>query len=236
MPEKVDIAPVIMRHKRGGMPKSSPTLDRVDALMADGADRAKIAAELGVSDATAKQYMSKARVRAGTAKKHVYVRGTLAERLAALTVDAPEPKHMPGIGPCRVWIGHVGKWGKSTIHDPHGEIGPKNKKYRVYQAAYRLAHPETGDADIRLMHRCDDARCIRLEHLRPGTQLENMRDAIDKGRHVSVARSVLTADHVREIRRRFDAGEKSTDIARSMGLPADAVWRAATRKSWSRVA
>lgn len=34
-----------------------------------------------------------------------------------------------------------------------------------------------------IMHTCDNRRCVNPKHLRITTQLENVRDAINKGRH-----------------------------------------------------
>jgi hypothetical protein len=52
-------------------------------------------------------------------------------------------------------------------------------------------------------HKCDNKRCIRLDHLEPGTHADNMRDASERGRLAVGEQSAtarLTAAQVMEIR------------------------------------
>lgn len=55
----------------------------------------------------------------------------------------------------------------------------------------------------RLMHTCDNPGCVRLSHLKEGTQAENMADMIAKGRQLKgeqVASAKLTDQQVEYIR------------------------------------
>lgn len=59
-----------------------------------------------------------------------------------------------------------------------------------------------------IIHSCDNRKCVNMEHLRDGTQYENIHDMIDKGRRViayaennGVAK--LTYQQAQEIRERF---------------------------------
>jgi hypothetical protein len=54
-----------------------------------------------------------------------------------------------------------------------------------------------------VMHKCDNPRCVNIEHLRLGTQKENVQDSIDKRRWSMNDRhkwSKLSVQDVREIR------------------------------------
>lgn len=53
---------------------------------------------------------------------------------------------------------------------------------KVHRIAYELAHgPIPGGMVV--LHRCDNTRCVRPEHLRAGRQRDNVIDMHVKGRH-----------------------------------------------------
>ena len=56
-----------------------------------------------------------------------------------------------------------------------------------------------------LRHKCDNSKCINIEHLELGTHTDNMRDIWDRGRSTHVgennSNAKLTSDQVDEIRR-----------------------------------
>jgi hypothetical protein len=81
-------------------------------------------------------------------------------------------------GDCWLWTGQVNNQGYGRL-----DVYRQNRRYRIL--AHRLAFfLETGeDIDGRLIrHSCDTPRCCRGDHLLSGTQLENMRDALARGR------------------------------------------------------
>jgi len=56
---------------------------------------------------------------------------------------------------------------------------------RIRVLAHRFAYELTTAEDLRgrmLLHSCDNPPCCNPAHLRPGTQSDNMRDALAKGR------------------------------------------------------
>ena len=91
-----------------------------------------------------------------------------------------------------------------------------------------------------LCHRCDNRKCVRPDHLFPGTQADNIRDAVLKGRMAAGekhGRARLSDAQVAEIRRQHANGAASyTDIARKFGIDDSYVWALVKRKARTRVA
>lgn len=171
------------------LPPKAPEAYRLAAE--EGLTDEQIAERLDITPQVAKQYRSKGKVAAGQGRPTRYKRGTLAERIEANT-DRNGPVH-PVLGtPCWNWLAS-GCHGYGTIRDSGAELGPKNVTYRVHRAAFMLATGERlelyqGSAGIVIRHRCDNKRCVNPDHLEAGTQLENIHDAIDRGRFTSEGR------------------------------------------------
>lgn len=82
----------------------------------------------------------------------------------------------PGHGPrgeCWHWTGRVDGRG-------YGEI----KIFGRYKKAHRVALYGTSvmQHDLFACHECDNPRCVRPDHLFPGTSMDNVRDMHAKGR------------------------------------------------------
>lgn len=79
---------------------------------------------------------------------------------------------------CWIWIGECNNKGYGRFNLWHD-----NRRTRIM--AHRLVLKLTGialdDAAV-VMHECDNPPCVNPTHLRIGTQLENIRDALAKGR------------------------------------------------------
>lgn len=65
----------------------------------------------------------------------------------------------------------------------------------VYAEANGLDEAAMGGA---VMHTCDNARCISIRHLVFGTQGDNVRDMVAKGRNYTC--EALTIEQIREVR------------------------------------
>jgi hypothetical protein len=74
-----------------------------------------------------------------------------------------------------------------------------------------------------VLHKCDTSSCCNPEHLFTGTQKDNMRDMIEKGRRANFQGSrhgmaKLDEKAVGEIRRRRAAGESTRALAVEYGV------------------
>ena len=95
-------------------------------------------------------------------------------------------------GDCWMWTGE-----KQSGPRPYGYIrlrwhGPRLMAHRV---SFEMAHGPIPVGKV-VMHLCSEPRCVRPDHLRAGTQAENIGDAWAKGR----MRRKLTPATVRQLR------------------------------------
>jgi hypothetical protein len=89
-------------------------------------------------------------------------------------------------------------------------------------------------------HNCpggDNKACVRPSHMFLGTNLDNMRDAKNKGQILKGEthhKAKLTEDQVREIRRLCDEGQTTyTALANKYGVNPSAISNIYKRKSWA---
>lgn len=70
--------------------------------------------------------------------------------------------------------------------DGYGDFSVGSKANYKNVAAHRVAYELTYGPipeGLSVLHHCDNPACPRPDHLFTGTQLDNMRDMIAKGRH-----------------------------------------------------
>jgi hypothetical protein len=93
---------------------------------------------------------------------------------------------------CWNWTGAIDQYG-------YGNVKRVGKNFRAHRLAYeKLVGPIPNGAFI--LHSCDNPACCNPDHLRPGSQKDNIRDAIKRGRFVA-PRQKLTLAQVDEIRK-----------------------------------
>lgn len=82
------------------------------------------------------------------------------------------------VGPCpRMFVG------KSGTKKGYGNFkSPTSGSKLAHRVAYRL-YKGSIDPDLDVLHSCDIRRCVTEEHLRQGTNLENVQDALDRDRY-----------------------------------------------------
>ena len=75
---------------------------------------------------------------------------------------------------CWIWTGAKNQYG-------YGILTHNYKNYRAHRFAWLQAGLPLADEQV-LMHECDNRACINVEHLRAGTQQENIDDMRAKHR------------------------------------------------------
>lgn len=122
---------------------------------------------------------------------------------------------------CWLWVG-------GTYHrQGYGEIWIAG---RNTQLAHRIAYELTYGSipkDLKVLHKCDNPPCVNPSHLFLGTQADNVRDCISKGRAVFPspglgtlnANAVLTQTDVNQIRDKYKTGQYlQKELAREYGM------------------
>lgn len=123
-----------------------------------------------------------------------------------------------------------------------------------HRKAYCIANNLTL-ADIKgkvVRHKCDNPRCKNGEHLLIGSASDNMKDAVNRGRHSNnlrnhaqtanrrrgeeQANAVLTEEIVLDIRKRCREKQTQVSVAKLYGIRQTDVSRIVNYKAWSHVA
>lgn len=116
-------------------------------------------------------------------------------------------KTHPSESGCLEWAAQV------TAHG-YGRVAWHGKKRLAHRVAMYLHGGLSDlDADICVLHKCDNRLCCNPQHLFVGTKQDNTQDAMYKGRHVvpkgkgeTSGNAKLTNAEAVEIRKRYFAG------------------------------
>lgn len=76
--------------------------------------------------------------------------------------------------PCWVWMG-------TKNEDGYGQFTVDLQQRLAHRVSVAL-HQGSVDYNQVVLHACDNPSCVRPSHLSPGSQSENMRDMVAKGR------------------------------------------------------
>jgi hypothetical protein len=140
---------------------------------------------------------------------------------------------------CWPWLGRRKEWGYGmfTIH------GRNTTAHRVAWWMHTGVWP--GEKKVRHVV-CDNPPCCNPAHLAEGTDADNVRDMMEKGRNRSHGElpslrgegnpsAKLTESDVREILVRFDAGEAGAALAEEKGVCKDTAYRILRGERWKHV-
>lgn len=134
-------------------------------------------------------------------------------------------------GECWVWIG-------STTYNGYGEIHWRGKTKRANRISWELHFGEIPHG-MRVLHSCDNRRCVRPDHLFIGTDMDNTRDMQRKGRAPLgelQSSTKLTGEQVAEIRRRYGLGfDTYGSLAIDFGVAKSTVSDVIKARTWSHL-
>lgn len=87
----------------------------------------------------------------------------------------------------------------SIDKDGYSQVSIGGKNYRAHRLVYKAFICDPGD--LLVIHSCDNRRCIKPKHLSHGTQKNNIKDMINKGRRADTTgmHRALTAEMIADI-------------------------------------
>ena len=132
---------------------------------------------------------------------------------------------------CIEWVG-------SSDAKGYGQLRIRGKLVKAHRyAVERVKGPIP--AGMVVMHACDNPKCVNIEHLLVGSQMDNVRDMDAKGQRinnqakgVANGNSKITENDVREIR---SDGRRQVDIAAAYGITQTVVSKIKLRQAWRHV-
>ena len=100
-----------------------------------------------------------------------------------------------------------GCWEYTGYILPNGyaEISFRSHQTRVHRLVYRIVKGEIPEGK-HVCHTCDNTICFNPDHLEPGTQQENIRQSVDRGRHHETVKTHCPAGHAYAEHARFERG------------------------------
>lgn len=140
-------------------------------------------------------------------------------------------------GDCWEWMGLKDKDGYGIFHLSLPQNGKREK--RAHRASLILSGIPI-PAGLCALHKCDNRACVRPDHLYVGTPAQNNSDCIQRGRAKwnygeECGHSKLTAEDVREIRRRVSDGEVQRRVAEDFKVGYKAINKIVKNQRWTHV-
>jgi hypothetical protein len=174
----------------------------------------------------------------------------------------PIPAHRPELGHCWPWTASSNGKGYGTFSVRKAATGQWGSEY-AHRVAFEATYGPLSAGECAL-HRCDNRRCSRPDHLFKGSKGDNNRDMTEKGRNVLQTRpelvltgtrrfhaahpeardgtrngrARLTETNVPIIRARYGDGMNGVrlvDLANEYGVTIQSIWAAIKRKTWPHV-
>ncbi len=134
-------------------------------------------------------------------------------------------------------------WTAATLQSGgYGVVSFRHAPYRAHRVAWELANGREIPFGLHVLHSCDNPPCCNPAHLRIGTNTENIRDRMERGRSKGGApfgernsRSKLTDTDVIAIRASAQAGSTIGELSESYNVTRQAIWLIVTRKNWRHI-
>lgn len=127
----------------------------------------------------------------------------------------------PSIDVCWDWMASIGTSG-------YGSLRFSGQTYYAHRLAWEYTFGPVPHGQ-RVLHHCDNRKCINPDHLFLGSGADNSLDMFSKARH---PRQILTVETARQLRARANKGESRSLLAQEFGVRECTVYDVANGRSW----
>lgn len=124
-------------------------------------------------------------------------------------------------------------------HDGYGQFSLNKGKCLAHRLAYIIKY---GYTDLQICHSCDNPPCCNPKHLFAGSNQDNIRDLVRKGRHSSLmnfgeagSNAVLTEAKIKEIRSKHALGCTQATLATEYNVHKVTIFKVVNRKTWKHI-
>lgn len=136
---------------------------------------------------------------------------------------------------CWIWKGGVSDngWGQK-----YGYMLHEGKRYYTHRISYQLTHVDEDISNLCICHTCDNPKCVNPSHLWKGTDLDNARDKVQKGRQQDMSneanpKSKLNKAIVQNIRFKYSSGNYTQkELAEEYGVVSANISLIVRNKIW----
>ena len=86
------------------------------------------------------------------------------------------------------------EWNASKNHSGYGQFRYDGKVMLAHRASYIIFSGDIPEGN-HILHSCDNPACVNPEHLRPGTDADNVADKMSRNRHAAQSRTHCKNGH-----------------------------------------
>lgn len=125
------------------------------------------------------------------------------------------------------------EWTAARDKDGYGFFSKEGKQLKAHRAAWEFERGAIPDG-IQVLHKCDNPKCVRVDHLFLGTNIDNVKDRTQKRRQPEGEKhsdAKVTLKQVQEMRRIGKIGTYKT-IANKYGISIAQTAKILNRQSW----
>ena len=87
---------------------------------------------------------------------------------------------------CWIWTAAVRTWSREPWDGGYGAFFVGGRVVRAHKWIYEKLVGPIPPGEV-LLHSCDNRRCVCIWHIQPGTQLQNVRDMLEKRERAKAA-------------------------------------------------
>ncbi|HUT15273.1 MAG TPA: HNH endonuclease signature motif containing protein [Anaerolineae bacterium] len=128
------------------------------------------------------------------------------------------------------------EWVAGTNSRGYGQLQVDGKSAYAHRLAWELENGPIPE-ELCVLHRCDNRNCVNPAHLWLGTNADNSRDMVKKGRPArgaEHAHAKLTRQEVQQIRHLYSTGEYlQRELGKRFGVSESHVSGIVNRKYWA---